>query len=247
VERKIRSGLAIFALAALGTLALLLAPRAAEGPPGSERLGIAILLLLLPLVWAIAGLLFRRASGRWIGLAVGIAVLPWATAFALGPSYGTPTWPQWVALAAAVTLLGTLTGRRMFDAHEGRLEQDWSGARMGLLRWTLIFNIAAAFALYLFVTAYDADLGGFVAVGAWLLLGLISGVWLLAYQKTIGLLILAACCIAFIPLGLVFLSREAHSAAEAWLLIAIFLPGVLLGWGSLVAFGRPMLRFLRHG
>jgi len=32
-----------------------------------------------------------------------------------------------------------------------------------------------------------------------------------------------------------------------WLLVAVFLPGVLMGWASLVAFGRPMLRFLRTG
>ena len=86
--------------------------------------------------------------------------------------------------------------------------------------------------------AYEASIDGFVQVGAWLLLGLIAGVWLLAYQKTIGLLLLAACCVAFVPLGLVFLAREAHSSDEAWLLVAIFAPGVLLGWASLIAFGR---------
>ena len=78
------------------------------------------------------------------------------------------------------------------NVFEGRQVVDWSGFHMGLLRWTLVFNIASAFSLYLFVMAYDADLGGFVAVGAWLLLGLVAGVWLLAHQKTIGLLILAA-------------------------------------------------------
>jgi hypothetical protein len=241
----LRTGLAVLALATLGALALLLVPRDGSGPPGSERLGIAIILLLLPLAWAVVGLLLRRAAGRWLGLAVGIAVLPWATAFVLGPNYGAPTWPQWVALAASLALLLTLTGRRMFEAYEGRLHVDWSGVRMGLLRWTIIFNAASVLALYLFVMAYEADTGGFVAVGAWLLLGLVLGVWLLAHQKTVGLLILALCCIAFLPLGLRFLSREAHSPEEAWLLVAVFLPGVLMGWASLIAFGRPMLRFLR--
>ena len=150
-----------------------------------------------------------------------------------------------MALAASLTLLVTLTGQRMFEAHEGRQEVDWSGFRMGLLRWTLVFNTASAFSLYLFVMAYDADLGGFVAVGAWLLLGLVLGVWLLAHQKTFGLLVLACCCVAFLPLGALFLDREAHSPEEAMLLVAIFLPGVLIGWASLIAFGRPMLKFLR--
>ena len=244
---KIRRMLAVVALVALGSLALLLTPRSAAGPPGSERLGVAIVLLLLPLGWAIVGLLMRRPAGRWLGLAVGIAVLPWAMAFVLGPSYGKPTWPQWVALAASLTLLVGLTGRTMFEAHEGRAEVDWSGARMGLLRWTLVFNTASAFSLFLFVMAYDADFGSFVAVGAWLLLGLLLGVWLLAHQKTIGLLVLALCCVAFLPLGSLFLSREPHSAPEAWLLVAVFLPGVLTGWASLIAFGRPLLRFLRSG
>ena len=88
---------------------------------------------------------------------------------------------------------------------------------------------------------------GPVKRSAWLLLVPITGVWLLAYQKTIGLLILAACCIAFVPLGAVFLGHESSSPAEAWLLVSIFLPGVLLGWASLIAFGQPMLRFLRTG
>ena len=171
---EIRRILAVVALVALASLALLLTPRSAAGPPGSERLGVAIVLLLLPLGWAIVGLLMRRPAGRWLGLAVGIAVLPWAMAFVLGPSYGKPTWPQWVALAASLTLLVGLTGRTMFEAHEGRAEVDWSGARMGLLRWTLVFNTASAFSLFLFVMAYDADFGSFVAVGAWLLLGLVT-------------------------------------------------------------------------
>jgi imidazolonepropionase-like amidohydrolase len=241
---RLRSALAVLALATLGVLALLLAPRAGEGPPGSERLGIALLLLLLPLLWALVALLLRRPAGRWLGLAVGVAVLPWATAFTLGPSYGASTWPALVALAAALILLVTLTGRAMFEAYEGRQEVDWSGFRKGLLRWTLIFNAASAFSLYLFVTAYDADLGGFVAAGAWLLLGLVLGVWLLANQKTFGFLILAAACIAFIPLGALFLAREAHAPEEAWLLVAVFLPGVLMGWASMIAFGGPILRFL---
>ncbi len=244
---RLRSALAVFALATLGMLVLLLAPRAGDGPPGSERLGIAMFLMLLPLGWALVGLIMRRPAGRWLGLAVGIAVLPWAAAFTFGPSYGTATWPGQVALAASLTLLLVLTGRAMFEAHEGRLDVDWSGVRMGVLRWTIIFNAASAFALYLFVMAYDANLGGFVAVGAWLLLGLVLGVWLLAHQKTIGLLILATCCIAFLPLGIMFMEREAHSPEEAWLLVAVFLPGVVMGWASLVAFGRPMLRFLRSG
>lgn len=245
MERRLRTALSVLALLALGGLALRLGRGAGDGPPGNERLGVAVLILLLPVVWAIAGLLLRRVSGRWFGLALGIAVFPWAAVFALGPTYGAPRWPGWVALAAATTLLLALTGHRMFEVHEGRSDLDWKGFRMGLLRWTLIFNIAAAFALCLFVTAYRADTGGFVQVGAWLLLGLIAGVWLLAYQKTVGLVLLAASCLAFAPLGAIFLAREARSPEEAWLLVAIFAPGVLLGWASLAAFGRPILRFLR--
>jgi len=244
---RLRSALAVAALTTLGVLVVILVPRTADGPPGSERLGIAMFLMLLPLGWALVGLIMQRPAGRWLGLAIGIAVLPWAAAFTFGPSYGAATWPGQVALAASVALLLALTGRGMFEAHEGRLDVDWGGFRMGILRWTIIFNAASAFALYLFVMAYDADLGGFVAVGAWLLLGLVAGVWLLAHQKTIGLLILALCCVAFLPLGILFLEREAHSPEEALLLVAVFLPGVVMGWASLVTFGRPMLRFLRSG
>ena len=108
---------------------------------------------------------------------------------------------------------------------------------------------AAAVLSYPLLRAYlggqNTAFGLLVIVGAWLLLGLIAGVWLLAHQKTIGLLILAGCCIAFIPLGLLFMRSEAHSPEEAWLLVAIFLPGVLMGWASLIAFARPMLSFLR--
>jgi len=67
----LRTGLAVLALATLGALALLLIPRDGSGPPGSERLGIAIILLLLPLAWAVVGLLLRCAASPSSGWASG--------------------------------------------------------------------------------------------------------------------------------------------------------------------------------
>ena len=48
---RTRIVLAVLALLTLGAMAVHLAPAPGEGPPGDERLGIAFLLLLLPLAW----------------------------------------------------------------------------------------------------------------------------------------------------------------------------------------------------
>ena len=56
----------------------------------------------------------------------------------------------------------------------------WPNACRSVTYSMVSSNAASAFALYLFVMAYDADLSGFVTVGIWLLLGLLLGVWLLA-------------------------------------------------------------------
>ena len=48
-----------------------------------------------------------------------------------------------------------------------------------------------------------------------------------------------------VPAGGYFVWKEATYVAEAVLFGAVFLPGVLMGWVCLVAFGRPMLAMLR--
>lgn len=237
------------ALLVLG--ALLLSLERGRGPidaPGAEV--TAALGLLVPLAAAVAGTLRHYAWGRWLGLAIGLAVLPWAAVLTLGPTYGAPVWRPAIALGAALLLLVSLSGRAMFEAYEGRATgrdggADWRGGRRALLRWTIICNLASGLALYVFVTVYNPR----VAASAWplavLLLGLVAGVGLLARQRTVGLLLVALCCVAFVPVGIWFVGREAFYVGEAFLFGVIFAPGVLTGWASLVAFARPIAAALR--
>ena len=70
---------------------------------------------------------------------------------------------------------------------------------MTLVRWTIVFNIASVLALYAFVAAYDYRIDWHLAIPASLLIGLLVGVILLAHQRTIGLLLIALCCVCFVP------------------------------------------------
>jgi hypothetical protein len=118
---------------------------------------------------------------------------------------------------------------------------------MGLVRWTIIFNIASAIGLFLFVAVYRYTIEWHVAIPAVLLVGLVVGVSLLALQKTIGLLLVGLCCVLFVPAGSFFVWKEASYTGEVYLFAAIFLPGVVAGWACLFAFGKPIWRALRGG
>ncbi|MEJ2310902.1 MAG: hypothetical protein P8Y11_00820 [Gemmatimonadales bacterium] len=232
-------------LAALTTLGGLIITSSPSGPGGDDRVLTALWLLLVPLAITIGGLAGEAYWSRWLALAAGVAVLPWGTALTVTPTYGHPALPRLLLLAASLLLLLSLTGRSMFAHYEGRAGNTaWSGRLMGLVRWTIICNIASVLSLYLFVVAYDYELAWQFAILASLFGGLVAGVLLLARGRTVGILIVGLCSACFVPVGGLFVWREATYAGEALLFAAIFLPGVLTAWISLVAFGKPIWRFL---
>lgn len=234
-------------LAVLGGLVVMIARGGGESlsvRPGRREW--AIWSLLAPLSLTALGLVRRSVWGRWSGLAIGIAVVPWAFALTFGPTYGQPVTRQAVAFTAAVLLFLALLGKPMFAEFEGRTgNMDWTGRLMGLVRWTIICNLASALSLYLFVTIYDYRVGWLAVIPALILSGLIGGVLLLAHQKTVGLLLVALSCVLFVPAGTYFVWREARDPLEALLFFVVFGPGIATGWASLVAFGRPVWQYLR--
>lgn len=241
---KLRKALAVLALLTLGAL---IATVDADGPPGiNDGLRAAGLGLLWPLAACVGAVLWNRPLGRWTGLAAGIAVLPWATVLTFGPTYGAPIGRQAIALAAAATLLVSLSGERMFEAFEGRARRiDWKAPRMSIVRWAVVCNLASVLTLYFFVVAYEPRAGAHLLGLGLLLAGLIVGVLALAYQKTFGLFLVALCCMAFLPVGVHFVHREAAGAAEAILFGVVFAPGIATGTACLVAFARPIWTALR--
>jgi hypothetical protein len=240
----LRKIVAILALVALGGLIVTL-ERGAYGV--NPRLVIVTRVLLAPLVITAIGLALETFWSRWLALAGAVAVLPWAVVLTFGLPKGAPLAQQSIALGAALLLLASLTGRAMFERYEGKSKMDWSGPRMGLVRWTIILNIASVLGLSLFVALYQYTIEWHVAIPAVLLLSLLLGVLLLATQKTVGLLLVAVSCVLFVPAGTYFVWREASHTGEMYLFAAAFLPGVIAGWACLVAFGKPIWRALRGG
>lgn len=241
----LRKVIAIGALLALGGLIVTLERGAYGVNPG---LVVATRVLLVPLGVTIVGLALEKHWGRWMALAAAVAVLPWAIYLTFGLPPGVPLMQQTIALVASALLLVTLLGRSMFERYEGgRAPTDWSGPRMGLVRWTLILNLASSVGLFVFVAVYRYRIEWHVAVPAVLLLGLLAGVLLLARQKTAGLLLVALSCVLFVPAGAFFVWKESSWAGGAHIFAASFLPGVLAGWACLIVFGRPVWQALRSG
>ncbi len=191
---RLRKVIAVVALLALGGLIVTL-ERGAYGV--NPRLVVATRVLLFPLGITVIGLALDRYWGRWLALAAAVVVLPWALVLTFGLPAGAPLMQQGIALAAAVLLFVTLLGRDMFEHYEGQAPTDWSGPRMGLVRWTVILNIAAAVALFIFLSVYRIRIEWYAVMPAILLVGLIVGVLLLARQKTAGLLLVALSCVLF--------------------------------------------------
>lgn len=209
-----------------------------------RRFVAAARLLLVPLGATIVGLVRERYWGRWLGLAGALAVLPWALVLTFAFPGGPPVAPA-VALAASLLLLVSLTGRTMFERYDTGGATDWTGRRMGLVRWTVILNVASALGLVPFVSTYPFATGWHAGVAIALLITLLAGVLLLARQRTAGLLLVAASCVLFLPAGAYFVWTEARYASEALLFAAAFLPGVGAGWACLFAFGKPIWRMLK--
>jgi hypothetical protein len=240
---RARTIIAVVALFALG--ALLVATMGSVFTPGGEARR-PLWLLLVPLAGSIAGLVTGRYWARWLGLAIAIAVLPWAFVITFVPEPGLPVPAGAGALATAVALLAALAGRGMAARYEGRSKSiDWVGPRMRWLGWTVIGNLASVLTLLLFVVAYPFRFAWHMALLGAVMAGLIAGVVLLARRLTAGLLLVWLCCIAIIPIGAMFVMSEATSAGEALLFAAALLPGALTGWATVFVFGRPLIRFLR--
>ena len=234
-----RKAIAILALLTFAGLIVTFEP---VGPPGlNGGLRTAGLALLWPLAACIGAVAWNRPLGRWVALASAIAVLPWATVLTFGPTYGAPIVRQAIALVAALVLLGSLSGDRVYGVFEGRAQGiDWRAPKMSLVRGAIICNLASILTLFFFVVAYEPR-GGTRLVGLGLLmLGLAVGVFALAYQKAFGLVLVALCCAAFIPVGANFVAREAVGAAEAILFAVVFTPGLVTGLACLIAFARPI-------
>jgi len=75
--------------------------------------------------------------------------------------------------------------------------------------------------------------------------GILTGVLLLASQKTSGLILVALSCVLFVPGGAYFVWQEASHTGEMYLFAAAFLPGIISGWACVFAFGKPMWAVLR--
>ena len=241
---QLRKSTAVLALLALGALMATL-DRGSYGV--NPRLLLAIRVLLVPLGATIVGLILEKYWGRWLGLATAVVVLPWAIFLTFGLPPGAPVWQQTIALAGASLLLITLPGRVMFEHYEGRTSTDWSGAHMGLVRWTVVLNLAFAVGLFIFVVVFSEGFEWHVSIPAVLLVSLLAGALLLARQKTIGLLLVALSCILFIPAAIFFVREESSWGGGAFIFGIGFLPGVIAGWVCLVVFGKPLWRALLQG
>ncbi|MDH3732211.1 MAG: hypothetical protein OEU54_01710 [Gemmatimonadota bacterium] len=237
--RKFTAVLALLALAGL----IVTLERGSYGVnPG---LVVATRVLLVPLGATIIGLILEKAWARWLALAAAVVVLPWAIFLTFGLPAGLPLLQQTIGLVAALVLVATLTGRAMFERYDGRASTDWSGARMGLVRWTIILNVAFAVGLFIFVALFNDGFEWHVAIPAILLVGLLVGVPLLARQKTVGLLLVALSCLLFVPAAVFFVRQESSWAGGASIFGIGFLPGIVAGWACLFVFGKPLWQALR--
>lgn len=240
----LRKAVAILSLAAFGGLIITL-ERGAYGV--NPRLVIVTRALLVPLALTMIGLVLEKAWSRWLALAAAVAVLPWAIVLTFGLPGGVPLMQQSIALVASLLLLASLPGHAMFERYEAKSRLDWTGRHMALVRWTIILNLASVLGLILFVGLYRYTIEWHVAIPAVLLGGLLGGVSLLGFQKTIGLVLVAASCVLFVPGGAYFVWKEASHTGEIYLFAASFLPGVVAGWACLFTFGKPIWRTLRAG
>ncbi len=235
--RIVLAALALLAFAAL----ILTSPPALEAE--SRRLSVALRLLLVPLALTSLGLARGWTWSRWLGLATGVAVLPWTVALLATPGPGLDRARVWIAAAAALALIGSLAGERMFRHFEGSAGLEWAGRRLSLVRWAIVCNLAAVLNLYVFATAYRPSAAWHSAIPGSLAIGLVLGVWLLARRRTLGLFVLGAGCLLLPPAAWYFVTREASTAAEAWLFAVLLGPGLITALATLASFAAPMWRY----
>jgi hypothetical protein len=224
----------------IAVLALLSLAGLIVWTPSADRL------LLLPLLVTTIGIARGQYWSRWMALAIALAVLPWATVVMLTEGLRLTTGAA-IAFFASLLLLGSLLGRLMLQRYEGSAPGvDWTSSRMALVRWTLIFNLASLLNLYPFVAEYRYRVEWHIVIPALTLLGLLAGLWLLARQKTAGLLIVALCGLLFLPAGGYFIGQEATYRGEAVLFATLFLPGILAAGATLSVFAGDMYRYFRN-
>ncbi len=192
------------------------------------------------------GLVRARYLARWMAIALGWSVLPIAGAIMLDPPARSDVRPL-VTLLAGATIFVALLGRSMFAAFEGRSStHDWSGGRMGLVRWAIIANLATSLSLSLATLQWQSMPGKVVVwCGSFALILLLS-IGLLARQKTLGILLLAVGCVGILGSGSYFMVSDAAPWEAVMLLSLMFGPGVVLGSAVLVAYAKPILAFVRR-
>jgi hypothetical protein len=209
----------------------------APGSPLTQgRFETAMWLLLVPLGFTTLAVARDRAWGRWLALGAAVAVLPWAAVLTATPAMDSG--PPAAALFACLVLLISLTGRSTAEHFEGP-------DRIPLISWTIICNVASILVLYLFVAAYDYGVGWHAGITGTLLLVLLLGILRLAAGKTVGIIVVALSCVLLLPAGSYFVASEAAHAGEAFLLAAVFLPGILTAAACIAMFGRPIWQMLR--
>jgi hypothetical protein len=227
----------VASVAALLVFAGLIVRAVNPGSPLTQgRFETSMWFLMVPLGLTALGVFRERAWGRWLALGAAVAVLPWAAVLTATPfmARAAPV----AALVACLVLLVSLTGPTVAERFEGP-------DRIPLISWTIICNVASVLVLYLFVGAYDYPVGWHAGVTGALLLALILGTLRLAAGKTLGLLVVGLCAALLVPTGSYFVAREAVHAGEAFLLVAVFLPGILTAAACIARFGRPIWQVLR--
>lgn len=249
--RASRTGDHLKTLAALLSLALLVwltaSYRPRPVPIGRDPDGPAVWALLAPLVAVAIGLLRGAKWGTTLGLAIALAVLPWATVLTLAPNFGAPIIRQLIALIGSGMLLVALLlpSSSAEGAHrDGASSQGDVGRRW--IRWCMVLNLVSAFNLYLFLIAYDFGASWQLLTLAGVLLLLLIGSGFLARNVTGGLLVLAVSAILMVPGAALFVLAEAESVAEAGLFAILFGPGVIAALGTVAFFSRPLARLFRE-
>jgi hypothetical protein len=241
-----RTGLAILALGVVAAVFLTVDPVAAVYP--DRPLVWALWAFVIPVVLTVFGLLRRSYQARWAGIAIGLAVLPMATAFTLDMTAPRGDVRAPVTLVASAVLIAALMGRSMFQAFEGRATTlAWSGPRMGLVRWAVIANIASAFGLFFISVGSQMISLPATLLASVFLAVVVAGVSLLARQKTAGLLLLAGGCMGLVPVGGYLLVREPSPLGAFLVLGGVFGPGILLALAVLLVYAKPLVRHLLSG
>jgi hypothetical protein len=226
----------------------------AENPYAQWSLPVLGVLLV-----AAQGLVSARWWGRWLSLAVGLAGTSLAV-WSLGLAWwvrdgGSLVHPPGIAVTLlSPLLLLSLTGRAAFEYFDEAAAVGGSRAsgRDAVVRWAVIANTAGIGALLFENLLFVRELGASGRASSWsvafsllALATMITGTLLVAWRKTVGLLIaLTAAWMLLLSLGPLVLGGP--SLATLVLLSAVA-PGILLTFLAVALYARPAVRFLRGG